>query len=72
MKIEEKHTKVDEERYKCVLWEQNGVNSGNYSLSLSEDASCNGLYSTEEGLLMEIYKGNTEGGVMSCKEISSR
>ena len=45
---------VDEDKYRCAVWEQLGTK---IFLSLSQDASCNSLFSTREGRTLVLYPG---------------
>lgn len=58
-RMEDAHTSLDEDRYRCVMWER-VVEEGEHRtfLSISGDASCNGLFSTREGRALVLYPGN--------------
>jgi hypothetical protein len=57
-KMENSHITVDEDKYRCIMWEK-VVEEGETKiyLSISGDASCNGLFSTREGRALVIYPG---------------
>ena len=56
--MENSHIAVDEDRYRCIMWEK-AVEEGETKiyLSISGDASCNGLFSTREGHALVFYPG---------------
>eukprot|EP00090_Calanus_glacialis_P012271 TRINITY_DN20758_c0_g1_i5.p1 TRINITY_DN20758_c0_g1~~TRINITY_DN20758_c0_g1_i5.p1 ORF type:complete len:549 (-),score=86.66 TRINITY_DN20758_c0_g1_i5:291-1937(-) len=64
-KMENSHITVDEDKYRCIMWEK-AVEEGETKiyLSISGDASCNGLFSTREGRALVLYPVNPES---SCK-----
>ena len=56
--MEHLHITMDEDRYRCIMWEK-VVEDGKTKiyLSISGDASCNGLFSTREGRALVLYQG---------------
>jgi len=56
-RMEDAHTNMDEDRYRCIMWER-GKEKGAPAifLSISGDASCNGLFSTREGRALVLYE----------------
>jgi len=61
-RMEDAHTSMDEDRYRCIMWERTAEGGQSRTfLSVSGDASCNGLYSTREGRALVLYGGG-EGG----------
>ena len=54
--MEDGHAAVDEDKYRCIMWEKSVEEGENkIFLSMSEDASCNGLFSTQEGRTLILY-----------------
>ena len=57
-KMEHSHISKDEERFRCILWSQELVEGEMKTfMSLSGDASCNGLYSSREGQVLVVSPG---------------
>ena len=58
VKMEDNHRTVDEDKYRCIMWDQ-VVEEGEARifLSISQDASCNSLFSTREGRALVLYPG---------------
>lgn len=56
-RMEDAHTNTDEDRYRCIMWER-GKEKGVPAifLSISGDASCNGLFSTREGRALVLFE----------------
>jgi len=64
-KMENSHITVDEDKYRCIMWEKlDEEGESKIYLSISEDASCNGLFSTREGRALVLYPVNPES---SCR-----
>ena len=57
-KMEHSHINKDEERFRCIMWDQE-VEDGEVVtyMSLSGEASCNGLYSSREGQTIILRPG---------------
>ena len=61
VKVEGRHraTSVDEDKFRCAKWETvlEGDGQSKIYLTISEDASCNGLFSTKEGRALVLSRG---------------
>ena len=57
--MEHTHISKDEERFRCIMWSQeaDGEEMITY-MSLSGEASCNGLYSSREGHTLVLRPGS--------------
>ena len=56
--MEHSHITMDEDRYRCIMWEKVvEEEETKIYLSISGDASCNGLFSTREGRALVLYQG---------------
>ena len=60
-KMEHSHINKDEERFRCIMWDQELDQEGDMVtyLSISGEASCNGLYSSREGQTLVLRAGGT-------------
>ena len=65
-KMEHSHINKDEERFRCIMWDQELDQEGEMVtyMSISGEASCNGLYSSREGQTLVLRAG----GVTSVTE----
>ena len=58
VKMEDNHRTVDEDKYRCIMWDQvEEEGETKIFLSISQDASCNSLFSTREGRALVLYPG---------------
>ena len=60
-KMEHSHINKDEERFRCIMWDQERDQEGEMItyMSISGEASCNGLYSSREGQTLVLRAGAT-------------
>ena len=58
-KMEHSHINKDEERFRCIMWDQERDQEGEMItyMSISGEASCNGLYSSREGQTLVLRAG---------------
>ena len=58
-KMEHSHINKDEERFRCIMWDQETDQEGEMItyMSISGEASCNGLYSSREGQTLVLRAG---------------
>jgi len=57
VKMEHSHISKDEERFRCILWDTRIKENGDQVtyMSMSGDASCNGLYSSQDGQTLVLH-----------------
>ena len=66
-KMEHSHINKDEERFRCIMWDQELDQEGEMItyMSISGEASCNGLYSSREGQTLVLRAGGVSSGAES-------